>query len=263
MTGVIFSRNRAMQLDALLRSIYQFAPRLFSEIHVLYRADPEYDSAYRLLIPTHSGIHFIRQTDLKQETLHALSGDLASFLGDDDVFYGPVDPSVTDWLTEEILCFSLRLGKNTTYCYSLDQTQEFDNFETLRNGDVLRWKWREAPCDLGYPFSIDGHVFRVPELKEALAGMSFNNPNELEDQWRHTPTSREYMACYAQSRLVGIPANIVQQTYPNRHEHGSTLELNELFLAGQRIDLERMNFDVRSAHAPIPFVFRKNGENRW
>jgi hypothetical protein len=65
------------------------------------------------------------------------------------------------------------------------------------------------------------------------------------------------MASFAHSAVVSIPANLVNETHPNRHGalHG-VRELNERFLAGERIDVAGMNFSgVDACHAEIPYLF--------
>lgn len=122
MTVIIFSRNRAMQLDALLASIQRYAPTLFGNVYVLYRVDSVYAQSYAILREQRKDtVTFVQRTNLKTNTLETLhkAGEWACFLTDDDVFYRSADNSFWKYLTDDILCMSLRLGLNTTYCYQI------------------------------------------------------------------------------------------------------------------------------------------------
>ncbi len=69
------------------------------------------------------------------------------------------------------------------------------------------------------------------------------------------------MMSFSQSCLVSIPVNIVRTTYKNRAGAAPEMSpeaLNARFLAGERIDLDAMDFRaVRGAHQEIPLVFER------
>ena len=67
------------------------------------------------------------------------------------------------------------------------------------------------------------------------------------------------MAAFRESCLVSLPVNVVASTHRNRFEADRALTpeaLNRRFVAGERIDLDSMDFTaVDGAHAVVPFAF--------
>jgi hypothetical protein len=254
--AIVFSRKRPMQVDALLTSLATYAKDVFDEICVLYRLDAEYTAGYEKVRALHPGIRFVQCTDIKRDIAAALDCDFVSFFVDDDLVYRPVTRECFTHITDDVLCFSLRLGLNTTYCYPLDCIQALPLYESDKNGRFMKWAWDFGSCDFGYPYSIDGHVFRADEVRQAIERMVFTNPNEFEQQWQCEPTCRRFMVAFTTSCVVGVPANIVQTSYANRHERGSVEELNKLFLRNYRIDAGAMHYSVNAAHCPLEYKFR-------
>jgi hypothetical protein len=237
---VIFSRDRAMQLDACLRSIERLAP-YDGQITVIWKATgPEFESAYRLLAAG-SHAHFKAQTpDFRSDVIGALDAQRA------------------------YTAFSLRLGTNTTYCYPFRRSQQLPAIGT--SGPFIAWDWTRADADFSYPLSLDGHLVHTKHLLQILSRASFTNPNELEEEL-HLRRYRvpHTMLAFQESCLVSIPINIVSPTH--RNPAGSDPEtsppaLNTRFLAGERIDFDAMDFStVRGAHQEIPLVFRTVDSN--
>jgi hypothetical protein len=258
-TCVAFSKDRAMQLDACLRSIERLAP-YSGPIVVVYKATmTEFDDAYRLL-DLNDRFRLVPQSaDFRRDVIDAVdpASEYTVFHTDDDVFFRK--PAATPMVPDEFAAFSLRLGKNTTYCYPLGRTQPVPS--TAESGPIIAWDWTRAKDDFSYPMSLDGHVFRTRRLLQILARTQFANPNELEEELHY----RRYlvppnMLAFRESCLVSIPLNVVSSTHRNRageDPERSPWALNRRFLSGERIDFEAMDFShVRGAHQEIPIVFK-------
>jgi hypothetical protein len=256
--AVVFSRDRAMQLDAFLQSVELYIPSLFDELVVIYRAtDESFRAGYERLREDRPEATWVAETSFRDDLL-ALRGDerLLVFHTDDDVYFRPVGEFE---LGEDEVCFSLRLGLNTTYSYPLDTDEALREARVF--GDRVSWSWRLQ--DLGsyrYPLSVNGHVFRAAEAHVWLARTDYSNPNELEAALQELSSQvRPQMASFTHSAAVSIPANVVNETYANRHGSMHDVhELNERFLAGERIDVAAMSFDrIDACHVEVPFVFRR------
>lgn len=264
--AIAFSRDRACQLDLLLRSLEENASGVFDPVFVIWHAtSEEFREGYQRCVGEHPDVAWIKEDGLTYQTHHCItaSGRLVAFFTDDDVLYRPLDRAAIyehALNREDVLCFSLRLGHNTTFCYPHGRRQQLPR-QFSWNGDLLLWEWQRAEQDWSYPFSLDGHLYRRADLLALLDGRNFSTPNFLEETLMSDPASlrRPLMAAYSESRLVSIPANIVSQSHMNRHgqEHPmSTAVLNERYLAGEQIDLASMNFSgVRGAHHELPYVF--------
>jgi hypothetical protein len=113
---------------------------------------------------------------------------------------------------------------------------------------------REGELDFAYSLTIDGHAYRTHEIRQRIAAVDFQTPNQLEECLaRGVPLAIQHAE---HSSIVSIPHNLVGE-YPNRSGNGSAHELNERFLAGERIDPAAMDFTrVIGAHQEIPYRWR-------
>lgn len=265
--AVVFSRDRAMQLDLLLTSLERNAPGIFRRVYVLYRATNEdHEDGYRTCRLEHPLVKFVPDGVASFQLTATLLGeaDHGCYFTDDSVLYRPLPTSIPqDSLRGDVLCFSLRLGRNTTWCYPHGKPQRLPEFS--RNKTSLVWDWTTAEGDFGYPASVDGHIFRGSDVRVALHDCPPDaSPNQVEDHLVQTfgrfADGRRFMSSYEESCLVGIPINVVTQTHRNRngerYPHSADGLLGR-YLEGQRIDLDALDFsDVRGAHQEIPLVFR-------
>ena len=73
------------------------------------------------------------------------------------------------------------------------------------------------------------------------------------------------MISFETSKLVSIPANLVNDSFKNRHGiqyYFSEKELNDRFLNNETIDLASMDFtNINGPHKEIEYKF-KNGNNQ-
>ncbi len=250
---IIFSKNRAAQLDLLLRSLRKHAPH--EATRVLWWADDwttlgRFWEGY-IKLPLDQFLMAGDDFDLVlRRVLMECPDETVTFFCDDDVVFDDVPFSNIVFYDEEILCVSLRLGAPKK--------------SNLRDG-VADWNWVELPrTDHGFPGSIDGHTFRVDDIWEMIGESHISDPTELETvlamRCEHFAERRPLMASFAEQKLVGVPVNRVAdrsgcpngETFPQSAE-----ELNKRFLDGQRIDLDRLDFSgVAGCHHEIEFQWK-------
>jgi hypothetical protein len=108
-----------MQLDAFLESLEHWAPSVYGPTVVLYRAtSPPFKQAYDDLRRERPDVCWHEEVSFRDDLLGVLGAEpYLVFHTDDDVFFAAVPPFE---LLEDEVCFTLRLGLNTTYCYPLD-----------------------------------------------------------------------------------------------------------------------------------------------
>ena len=90
---VIFSRNRAMQLQALLESLYSnIVESKINSVAVIYKADPHFISSYNKLKENFGSIEWIEETDFRAQTIDAIKTDseFTSFLVDDVMVHSKI-----------------------------------------------------------------------------------------------------------------------------------------------------------------------------
>jgi FkbM family methyltransferase len=263
---LFFTKDRPLQLDAALRSWSRHCRDAVSvRVKVLYKASrARLLSLYRQLIREHPAVDFVREQDFRRDVLLLLRGqEYAGFVVDDTIFIRDFAiQTVTGLLSRNsnALGFSLRLGRNTSHCYSLDQPQKLPDFQVLETGD-LKYGWPDAEHDFGYPLELSSSVYRVSEMLPLLESLEFRNPNTLEDAMsRSTHRFRQShpgLLCGGHSLAVSIPANKVQQVCENRagaNPAYSAEALARLFCEGQRIDLSAFDgFTPQACHQEVEF----------
>jgi hypothetical protein len=161
------------------------------------------------------------QEDNFKSDLLAMTNSAACilFLVDDTIFVGDwwaVD--IAEYITDHpnVLGFSLRLGRNTTYCYSYDKPQRLPQF---RGTKILEFDWTDADCDFNYPFDLSSSLYRHSDLALLLKSMDYTSPNTLETAlFRMIPAYQGIpsLACFDKSVAFAFPANRVQTNWQNR-----------------------------------------------
>ncbi len=219
--ALIFSKDRACQLDLLLRSIAHYAPTLYCSVDVLWTASTRaYGDGYRRCFSEHLEADFALEHDFEAQVRQWLdrAGLLLSFLVDDDVFYRPAPfPREIPW--------------------------------AYRGGDY------------DYPLSLDGNVYERPLLCTVLAGISgWKDPTQLEatmDALRERVPFSE--VGHGEPCLAGLPWNRVSSSSRMPHESVDPQSLNERYLAGARLDLgeiaAQLNWSEPAAHMQAEPMF--------
>ncbi len=252
---LIFSKDRACQLDALLRSIEENGPG-YSSVTVLYVwSDYAQGEAYWQLTRAGHAVRWLPQDRFSDQTRSWLerAGDVLSFLVDDQIFYGKATLAPSPGMVYQY-------GLNTTRSHTMGGDSH-PHVQVARDG-WFTWTWRDSTGDFAYPLSIGGNVYDKAELLEAWPD-HFDSPTSLEAQLACYAAwwSRETLAAPIHSCLVSLPHNRVttQATNPiSSDERWTAVKLCEAYLDGQRIDYEAMDFSsVDAAHSEVPLVLSK------
>jgi hypothetical protein len=268
MKALAFSRDRACQLDALLRSLAMHAAEPV-DVEVIYRATTErHVAAYRELAYGAANLNagLEREYNFEAQVRRAIAaaGEHVLLLVDDTVFVRRWSPAWTAHAltaNQFAIGVSLRLGENTTHCYPSARDQVVPMHESF--DDWIAWRWPGEDGDFGYPLELSSSVYRTDDIQNALMQWPFRSPNELEALLaRRTcvfAQTRPWLMSYETSVAFSVPANRVQNTYANRA--GSNPELSaeallQAWEAGYRIDVEALaGHTPRGAHEEVPFKF--------
>lgn len=265
--AIIFSKDRASQLRLLLESINKNAPGIFN-INILYKAsNNDFAVAYEKLMDEDivENITWALEHDFKSQNLKLLESELpyTCFFTDDDIIYQPVNEQVIAECLEsddDVFCFSLRLGKNITVCYTQNSGNVLVPLEETES--IVKWDWTLHYMDFGYPLSVDGHIFRTDDIRTLSNKVPYTNPNTFEAALQifdNFPKIK--MAAFVHSKLVNTPANIVQNVFANRkgEQHGMSVEeLNKKYLADEIIDYNAIDFsNIVGCHQELKFEFSK------
>lgn len=268
--GLIFSKDRAMQLDATLRSFYMHCPDVhLLDLKVIYKTSyAAYEQQYEGLKNDYVNVCFIKEDDFKEQVLSSIRKyAYILFLVDDNIFLRKFFISdLTRSLHEHqnAIGFSLRLGENTVYCYALQSSQTPPQFTKVTK-DIRRYDWPSADLDFGYPLEVSSSLYRVKELYPFLVQIDFRNPNTLEDQLaaiKHLyAKTRPTLLCSKLSLTFCAPLNMVQDVCQNRagNENCYSSEmLAKKFEEGYRINTENyQGFIPNACHQEVPLDFIK------
>lgn len=262
---IVFSKDRAMQLEALLRSFFFYVTHPGS-VKVLFAASsPEHEKGYQKLIDQYTDrVSFAKETNFRSDLIKlfdSVEEEKVLFMVDDIFFKSAVDFSDFEKIDPKHEVLSLRLGNHLSYAYTLQKEQPLPRFyETNGNSTLLSWRWKEGKYDWEYPLSVDGHLFNTYELKILVNELEYKAPNSFESALQVMDPlflTRKGL-CYSQSIIVNNPCNKVQEENDNIHGTVSIEELNDKWLSGYRIDFESYKgLKNKSAHEDLPLKFIK------
>lgn len=294
---IIFSFNRAMQLETLLSSIRRYWKKPVYNIVVIYNtSNNEFQRGYDILIHDYPGYVFIKEKffnclwhfqdyfsvynlkkmlryknqrkqktnfrDLLNAFLHKTGSTYTMFLTDDSVFIRDVELLDEDlsFINQDVdLCqISLRLGRNISRKPSAIKETE----------GKFKWKFHEHlnAKSWGYNFSVDAHIYATSLIRRVLKSVIFNNPTTLEANVVHYARKHGIMDCgmaFEQPYILSYPLNMVQNIANNESLGVSVEMLNQSFLDGKRL-LYVIPYDIREFQQyPKQVVMYKNGNREY
>jgi hypothetical protein len=217
-----------------------------------------------------------KEESFKQDLLSLFNeSKYTVFLTDDDIIYQSFklnnDELHNIFMLTEANCFSLRLGLNTVNCYTMQKLNKLNNYKTHNFyydvdliEPVISWKVSEGTNDYAYPMSLDGHIFKTDFIKYFTENMEYHNPNIFEALLSNVTKSDMIISSYKTNKIVNSPINRVQETFKNLSGmfFGYFPEdLNEMYLDGLILNLEKMNFnEINGCHQEIQPFFKLNAE---
>lgn len=249
-TCIVFSRNRALQLDALLRSIDKYSISPF-DVYIQFSCSINHCQSYEVLITKYretSNYKFVREESFPVSLLELIKGiktQYLFFLVDDQVFVKPFDMKQIVSVMKKNSFFSLRLGKSITD-FGIFERKLFPKYNTL--SDYLEWSWKQNKDqkDWGYQFSVDGTVYRTLDVLRASMSIPFKAPNSFEDNMNSVWFFRgdNTGMSYHEPVVINLIINASRQEKAYEHfESGeySTDDMLELWNTGKRFSLEKVS----------------------
>jgi hypothetical protein len=185
--SVVFSKDRAMQLDCFLASYFENVSN-FSIIKVIYRAsDERHMKSYNELKLIYSlyPIEFVEESDFRKDIINIINNSLAGricFYVDDMIFTSRIDYSWFDNINplEDIICLSR--GKDLCYSTVLAKEISLPSFMKFSK-NLFRFKWNELKefSEWTYPLGVSGYIYSRLEILSIIKVISFKAPNSLEN----------------------------------------------------------------------------------
>ncbi|RTZ00899.1 hypothetical protein EKM02_07460 [Flavobacterium sp. RSP49] len=273
--NVIFSFNRAMQLDYLLTSILKNY-KIDYQILVIYHTSGEHDKGYELLIkkykqynnfsfvkrkPTlldiscffsiknktdfkfflkHSRI-FNRKSDnfksLLEKSIQGSDCEFVMFNTDDGYFFDDLD------VEEDVLTLIRNNPRNTSYrCYVGENLENFPSY-VKRWGDNYLWDYFKDKniTHWSYNFAVDGTIYDRKTLLKILCKVPYHNPVSLETNVVGYCTKNKLFGIGLgpiTSKVVGTLLNQVSKAVDNPTINIDTEILNNWYVKGFRLKLK-------------------------
>lgn len=243
-TAIVFSKNRPIQLYALLESMFKHSNMPPECVNVLYKADHDYIWPMEQVKEKFPGVNFHPEFDFRTQVMSLVNDakDHVVYFTDDDVFKDRVDfDLICKFMggNPPVFCFSLRLGKHLNYCYSTQQPQSVPHLGVTKEPFFV-WNWKGTDWDWNYALSVDGHVMRKTDAQFAMNNSgAWKSPNTFEGNMSHLHSQIPHpqMACFTTSKVFNIPHNRVQSEVKNVFGGGSENDLLALWNEGKKIDI--------------------------
>lgn len=277
LNGIIFSKDRPMQLHLLLESILLNFDVEDYKLNILYKAsNDEYNRGYNMIRDLYPQFTYKKEESFKTDLLSLFNdSEYTTFFTDDDIIYKSLkitkDELHNIFTFSNAMCFSLRLGLNTVNCYTMQKLNKLNKYNTHSFYQdigliepIISWKVADGTNDYAYPMSVDGHIFKTEYIKSLCETLEYTNPNLFEAFLSNFTKPEMIISSYKHSKLVNTPINIVQETFKNlsgKKYNYSSEDLNEMYLDGVIIDLNKMNFsEINGCHQEIRPIFKIYGK---
>lgn len=267
---IIFSFNRAIQLDTLLYSIKKYWESPSCEIDVVYNCSSDsFQKGYDYLIQKYSADRIISfhkeqkgecpytwkellnpynlkrlykypylrkpKTNFRSLTNTLMEKSAAHevmFMTDDSLFINPVCLSsyILDWIEEE----------PTQRQFSLRIGKGINNQPSIgvsEDNGILSWNMNDMKRmnNWGYQFSVDAHIYNKECILQLFKTYNFCNPNSLEGYICNVVRRKGWFnqaKSFVTPRLLSFPINIVQNVEDNESLGVSPEMMNDWFLSG-------------------------------
>ena len=267
---IVFSFNRALQLDALLASVQQHWRKTAHRLAVLYNtSNDEFQTGYKILEKKYPQYQFIKETNGKRrypckdylsffnlkklvrykhcryeksnfrDLLTKIVTESAyrqiMFLTDDSIFIREVEinDDILEWINQDPNqnSFSLRLGQSIN-------TPQKQLPSPIRN--IISWDYSDydKSNNWGYRFSVDGHIYSRQLILKLINNIIFNNPSTLEAHLHNYTYIHNLLnkgKTGTEPYLLSYPINMVQTIVNNKSLGVSETLLNEYFLHGKHL----------------------------
>jgi hypothetical protein len=247
MRYIVYSKNRACQLDAHIRSALEFVEDL-EMIYVIYKCSTaEFEAGYnKLKKKIYPNVTLIEEDTFKN-TLMKVSNELPVpywfAMGDDDYWVKKTVmlPLIELFLANnQILNFTNRMSDKITKRGVVLSEMPFPEF--IQHDDFLVWDWTKCEMmhDWGYPVGTTNSGFLKAFILPWIKNLDYINSGWLEGQWntKMRDTSRPLMCSFNDCKVVNLPLNRVVDGPKNPHGEFEIADLNREYLAGKVIDLQ-------------------------
>lgn len=218
--ALVYSKNRAAQLDLLLRSVRIYAPWI--KPMVLFTCSASHDDSYAVCAYEHPEAVFIYEEDFEAQTRRFLATTKKFiWLVDDAVFFLPTpEPVKLPW--------------------------------TCRITGGHRWRDFPPESEQGYPLAVCDTAYETKTIIHLL-DFSFSNPNQLERGLRDRRQWFKPEIIHGKHTLHTIESNAVSVDSLNPTVGENVDQIRDRYMIGDRLAFPTPEAEV--PHLKIPLVW--------
>tara|TARA_R100000005_G_scaffold96078_2_gene80520 strand:+ start:474 stop:1367 length:894 start_codon:yes stop_codon:yes gene_type:complete len=271
--AIVFSKDKACQLELLLKSIRRNTSNLF-DIKVIYEASNSLfrqgyeklkeETFYHTKRDVNFPVRWYERTEgnISLDILNILNEDrdLTCFLSDEDILFSspPSYREIINLFREKpVTAFSLRLGNNTIVQNPYSANDYF--IDKPRTGEFLFDKflfWNASDLkpftNFAIPFSSHGHIHTTKLVKFILEQTEINSFESFEKSLQDNlymgifgSLIPPYMACLEYNVLITNIAEKISDPKPFDYGTGD-FGMNERYLQDYKIDYDFFKFNGMS-----------------
>ena len=271
---LIFSKDRSMQLHALLQSIECYST-IYDDITILYTcSDSDFEKGYNLLQSRFKRYNFIKETTFENDVrnyINLVTTKFISFLVDDILFFNHVHKEKIVTFLNKPKTITFILGVGTNIKFSNTAAIEFDLPEfTIDENGVYTWNWKmiKNNSEFACPLMVMGNVFNSTQFMKWLnkIKIKFINPNYFEEMLQYILQNQykkilpDLCGSFKTSCVVHSSNNRVQNTHLNLYGQVFNYlpeDLNKMYLDGYIIDINNYQFDkICGLHHELDLKFK-------
>jgi len=176
-SNIVFTKNRPLQLDAYLRSLYRYFPSNIIQTYILYK--PElFGEQYGQLFGKYPGGIVIKESDFHSDFLNILNEISTKYILfgiDDVVYFDSVDFDLIDEtfnrFAEDIFGFSLRFGLE-----NIKRGGDSINETSVAGQTIYNIDWTQGRTSTTrYPFELCATIYSTELVKRIINSASNNN----------------------------------------------------------------------------------------
>ena len=177
-SNIVFTKNRPLQLEAYMESLYKFFPSKLIQTYIIYKVEL-FSREYDLLFKKFRNCIVIEEMDFHNDFMQILDQVRSKYILfgiDDVVFFERVSFEVIDKTfaehSEDIFGFTLRFSPE-----SLKDSGDIITEYTVAGEPVYRLNWKNGQTPhTRYPFELCCTFYTTDFVKKIIYGSMINNP---------------------------------------------------------------------------------------
>lgn len=177
-SNIVFTKNRPLQLDAYLESLYNCLTRQLVQSYIIYKVEL-FEQEYEAVFQRFPECVVVREGDFHSDFMRILSQITTKYILfgiDDVVYFDRMDFDVIDkafaTYCEDIFGFSFRFGRETVVAGEDPVSEKTATGQTLY---AIDWTKGRTPITR-YPFELCATVYPTTLVKTIFESVVNNNP---------------------------------------------------------------------------------------